>query len=545
MRNAKVMQRSRSFPGRNEFHGEKSMKDLSFDHKTTFTMGKLVPFLVKETLPSDDWYIRAEIMMRFAPLYLPIMHRVNLQMDYFYIPNRIMWPNWYIDAGSDPAPYEGWENFIFNPESGLEHPYYEVLPYDYTAGFSADAFELVAYMGFPTMIQNIGAVATFQINAFPINAYYAVYDQYYRNDQLQDKVWRGLGQGLNTWLGEGAPHVGSCLRRNWNRDTFTSATYEPQLGAEVVIPMLDSSPDLPVYERWRKSADGSIFDPASSVGLRVDTDGRTYEDGGNMQVYPDLTEIAAPIAELRYALMLQEWAERANRAGDRYSDNMYVFFDENPLAGVIQVPVWLGSKKGKVIVSEVLSTTETATLKVGSYAGQALALENTGDVIEYHCKEHGIILGIISVFPDSSYMQGAEPMWWRKLSTDYAWPQFALIGDQAILNREVNLDIRNAPPDANYNTDVFGYNRRYYEYQYSQDVYSGLMRTTFISFHIGRLLSVTDPEDTVLDSDFIICRPDVTRVFQVSEDEDEIYAHIYNDLKVMRRLPKEGIPNVA
>lgn len=559
----KVNQKSRTFPVSQGNVDDKNMFDLSHDVKTTFTMGKLVPFLVEEVLPSDQWFIRGEFMLRFAPLYLPIMHRVNLSADYFFVPNRILWPRTQIlDAGAEQL--DGWEIFITNQAGqygvpSQTHPYVTILPQDNKLYTNPVAYELPAYMGFPTQLPDstYGALASWNVNAFPLSAYYMIWDFYYRNDQIQAIVWGQLSTGDNTdvFPNFGTPQYLSCQFRNWNRDYFTSATPLPQLGQDVQIPLVDTdfiSPGGQAYGgpfRWRLAAAVGAGSGDLTMDPGAPDPGRSEEIDGD-PVYLDIQETAGSIAQLRYALMYQEFLERSLRGGDKYNDQVDIFWREDPYRGVVQQPEFIGSKKGKVVISEVLSTTETATLKVGSYAGQAISLESTNATLEYHAKEWGFILGIISVYPDSSYMQGIEKMWTRTQQTDYAWPQFALVGDQPILNKEINADLANIPADPDYNDGVFGYIPRYSEYRYRNDKYTGLMRSVYISFHLGRILDVVTPSNTVLDSDFLECRPDISRVFQVTEIgetgiyEDEIFAHIYNDVKVLRRLPKFGIPAV-
>ena len=73
---------------------QQSVFDLSHDHKLTFSMGELIPFLTIPVQPADSLRINAEIFTRFAPMLKPIIHRVNLTTVYFYVPNRILWqPN--------------------------------------------------------------------------------------------------------------------------------------------------------------------------------------------------------------------------------------------------------------------------------------------------------------------------------------------------------------------------------------------------------------------------------------------------------------------
>ena len=74
-------------PDRNTF-------DLSFDNKLTLDMGNLYPVLIQETLPGDNFHITPEMLIRFAPMTFPIMHRIDATIHFFYVPNRILWKNW-------------------------------------------------------------------------------------------------------------------------------------------------------------------------------------------------------------------------------------------------------------------------------------------------------------------------------------------------------------------------------------------------------------------------------------------------------------------
>lgn len=519
----------------NWFDGE------SHSWKASFTMGKLVPCLTLEVLPNSMYKIRSEIMMRFAPLYLPIMHRVNLAMEYYWVPYRIVWSK---HVESDL--HGSWERFIMHKDDALLNPYVVYTAIDYQYGTEG---ELPMYMGVPTVIEDsVGLTYTINIDAKKLAAYYMIYDQWYRNDQLQSPI---LAEN-DVFNGALGPSIFenpvafslSCVYRNWNRDLFTSCTYEPQQGQPVQIPMMTD--DGPPYQPQlvKLASDGTM---GWDSGLKGENNsGETWltSDAG-IPVVLDIQPNAADISQFRFASIYQEWLERANRVGDKISDYYPAFWHTDPYNGTLQVPQFLGSKKGRVVVSEVMSTAQTETLKVGSYAGQAIALESS-DTIEYFCQEHGVIIGIISVYPDSGYFQGLERMWTRSTVLEWPDPRFALIGDEEVKNQEVQYTFQTALLARN--QEIFGYRERYLDSRFKNDTVAGLMRTILNSFHLGRLLNPTDPENltngSVLNSLFIQCRPRITDVFQVVEGEDEIYCHIFHEIKSRKMLPKYGIPQL-
>ena len=188
---------------------QKSWFDLSHDHKTTFEMGELVPTLVMETLPGDEFNISVENLLRFAPLVSPVMHQIKVNTHIFFVPNRILWPQW--------------EDFITG-ESEPDHPYI-----DLALGIADNA--LGKYFGLPK-----ANVSDWNVNAFPIAAYLKIYDDYYRDEDLITEKFQELTNGANAYLV--SITSGSLLRRAWQHDYATSALSSPQQGSEVTLPLL-------------------------------------------------------------------------------------------------------------------------------------------------------------------------------------------------------------------------------------------------------------------------------------------------------------------
>lgn len=501
---------------------DKNKFDLSHDVKTTFKMGRLVPFLLLETLPGDDFIISTEALYRFAPLYLPLMHRVEVKTHYFYVPNRIVWPNW--------------TKFISGDETiNMAQTLWAISSQSNQGG-------IMEYFGAPSFDES--SVSITNINALPYAAYIAIYNEYYRNPNLEEEVifystgTPMLEDGVQNPTGaqyNGALHQPwyEPFYAHYNFDYFTAARPTPQMGQDVLIPLVDQN------SQGFTEIVNANGNPTSTGALDVIAGSTLGRTAIASQFWLDPMPDAGTISQFRLASQLQEWLEKVNRTTNRYRDFMKGFFGTDPSPLQVDVPVYLGGSKGVVKVGEVMATAQTETTSIetplGAYAGQALFAEQT-KTIRYECSEHGHILGIIQIIPKTSYGQGLEKNWLRTTWIDYAWPQFAEIGDQEILNYEIFLS---GKPE---NEDEFGYVPRYSEYRYKNDIISGQMRDTFMNFHLARWF-----EDTPLLNYSFVQAQDIRRqdVFVLPDaNEHEVYAHMFNNVKVWRGLPRFGIPQL-
>jgi len=485
---------------------KRNVFDLSHDVKLSAKMGNLTPILVQEAIPGDKFNISCESLIRFAPLVSPVMHRMDVTMHYFFVPNRILWDNW--------------EKFIVDANTPIVAPFFK-----YDNAYSAQRKKFLDYMGIPPT--GVGSVQT-NINALPLAAYQCIYNEYYRDQNLVPEItaWK---------LTDGENSSGDLLDiryRAWEHDYFTAALPFAQKGAAVDIPL------------GTVSGEGEVFVNNASAGTTLDgtpydtnVDYNTASIGGvganqlftsfdNVEVEP------TTINDLRRAFRLQEWLEKNARGGTRYIENILTHFGVRSSDKRLQRPEYITGVKSPVIISEVLNTTGTdGQLPQGNMAGHGISV-SSGNYGSYNVEEHGYIIGIMSVMPKSAYQQGIPKTYLKSDPLDYFWPSFANIGEQPVQVQELYAYTANK-------TETFGYVPRYAEYKYNPSRVAGDFRTTLDFWHLGRIFA-TEP---TLSKEFIECTPDdVERIFAVQDETDNLYCHVYNKIKAVRPMPKFGTP---
>lgn len=478
--------------------------------------GGLYPICNIEAMPGDKIHISSESLLRAMPLVAPVMQRMDFFVHYYFVPNRILWPDYY--------------KWLMQGDDTLVHPYLEHDFSYYT--------KLMDYMGVP----EIPATNTFKyrLNALPFAAYQKIYQDYYRDENLVDPFEVALQSGNN---GFQRFQLLAFKQRAYEHDYFTSSLPFAQKGDSVVVPFEDAPVKFAGADPRGAGVSWSVTDnvtgPRTASAANQDP---SWGDVPSDIFFADMSQSAGTINNLRRAYALQRWLETNARGGTRDVEAILSHFDVKSRDARFQRPEYICGSKTPITISEVLNTTgEDGGLPQGNMAGHGIAAA-AGNMGTFFAPEHGWIIGIASILPRTSYGQGIHKSFFKSSPVDdYPWPEFAHIGEQPVLNKELYANVN----DIDEAEGTFGYVPRYAEYKYIPSRVSG-------EFKYGGSLDYWTLarqfiDLPVLDKAFIECDggddQNLYRIFAVTDSSvDHFVVHHLNKITAVRKLPKYGTP---
>lgn len=505
------------------------------EFRGSIAFGKLMPIFCEEVLPGDTWQIFTQIFLRAMPMLAPLLHRVNVYTHFFFVPNRLLWDNW--------------KDFITGGEDGTANP---VFPKVRIAVDNGGNGSLADYLG----VGQHRSTNFSYVNALPFRAYNLIWNEYYRDQNLQEEIEISKDDGIDLITPT------NILLRNWEKDYFTSSLPWTQRGPEVSVPLLgeadvylnDSNNEQKVILPGTNNDLGLAFLQASKTELGTEEADLVADEQisgstiANPKIDPNGTLSAdlrqssgVNINELRRSIALQRWLETNARGGSRYIEQIYSHFGVRSSDARLQRPEFLGGGVQPLSISEVLQTSaSTENSDLGSMAGHGISAATTKQFRKF-IEEHGFIIGIMSVMPKTSYMQGTRRFFGKFDRFDYYFPEFANLGEQEVWNSEL-YDIGTRPVGAESGT--FGYQSRYAEYKYIPNTVHGDLKTdAFKPWTLVRRFG----SQPVLNEEFIEVdykEEDLGRIFPITDSDTQFIFQAYHDAKAVRIMPKHVIPSI-
>jgi hypothetical protein len=534
---------------------QRSLFQRDFGYKTTLDAGKLVPFFCDMCYPGDTYLAEVSMFGRMATPIYPIMDNIRVETFYFSVPLRLVWNDFKIFMGETSGP---------NDTRKSEDFLIPQLTSDNSANFKAQS--LWDYLGFPQGISGLS------VSALPFRAYCLVWQEWFRAEFLQDAPTLNLTSTSGYFTGNsnqleesGWDNLYMPAPRGKRFDYFTGCLPFPQYGEGVQLP-LGVQGDVTISSNGKQiqlvsgGVTGGLItgnfdtDPVrySPVGIpmpgaAVENQSVQFGSETGLTGVADLTSATAiTINSLRQAFAMQHFLERLAIGGARYTEIIRSMFGVISPDARLQRPEFLGHGVTNLNINPVQQTAESAD--GGSPLGNLAAYAYFSDIhhaFNYSATEHCILLGLMSITADLTYQQGIDRQWSYRTREELYWPQFAHLGEQAVLNKEIFAQ-GNDDDD-----EVFGYQERYAEMRYYPSKITGKLNSNYrdsdsassnslSAWHLAQYFT----QLPVLNGEFIIDNPPIERVIAVPS-EPQFIVDIYVKLQCYRPMPLYGTPGLT
>lgn len=443
--------------------------DLSYHSYFTKPLGLLTPVFCMDVTPNDYIKLSPSAFTRTQTLNTAAYTRLRETVDFYFVPYRLLW-SWWTDFISGVPN----TNSNYNPNGNTvptDLPWcsgaqiatllnrFSMDIYGFPAKYTV--WRILDFCGFPTC-ETLGETRKLYDTTLNANAPYAakhfsvlrlyafarLYHDFYRNTdwEANNAAKYNLDQKasnaqvtdaeLATWM-DSLKYAYKNAPKNMFTSCKPSALYATSVQPKVI------------------STD-NFRTPLQSVG-NMTSMYTTLPAAGS--------QLAISAQSVRAVLAMEKMAQISMLAPKNYAAQMKAHFGVDVDSCQYCNTQFIGSYDSRIEIGEVTATASGdnggAQSTLGQIAGKGIG--SGSGFMKFHAKEHGIIMGIHYIMPDTDYNADNLDLFITKFKKeDFFMPEYDALGMQPCLAAEFT----GAKKLTNANVDtVIGYHSRYSEYK--------------------------------------------------------------------------------
>lgn len=548
----------------------RSKFDRSFNHKTTWNTGELIPIYCDATImPGDTVNMNMSELVRMTTPMTPVMDNIWMDTYFFFVPHRIVWPNFKYFMGESQNPWINPTEYTI-PKTRIKE-WTNSAPKNW---YTFDKGSLGDYFGIPTDIKPTGD-DFIDINSLPFRSYCQIYNDWFRDQNVEKELYYPKDNSVTAAMKKtdalklSDPYTNNVYRGalpakvNKYHDYFTSCLPSPQKGPDVFLPLNGTAPV--VLREFNAEYDGDTYkygsntdrlftgvvnagdiNYASTIGDDVTTRGtpNQYDVTPNYgQLFTDLQNATgASVTAIRQAFAIQKFYERQARGGTRYIEMIKSHFGVTNPDFRMQRSEYLGGKRIPISINQVVSTMENDAENpqpLGTTGAYSVTSDVNNDLFTHSFTEHGTLIGLVCIRTQHTYQQGLNAQWSMSKLTDFYFPEFANLSEMPVYNKEIYLT-----ENIEQNNEVFGYNEAWAHYRYIPDMVTGALRSNYDqSLDIWHYADYYSELPTLSKSFMNETDENVKRTLAYQE-EDQFIGDFYFKAIYTRPMPLYSIPGL-
>ncbi len=526
----------------------RSKFDRSSSLLTTHNTDYLIPIWYDFAYPGDTLILEPTVFSRLATQIVPFMDNVRMDLHFWCVPVRLVWEHWKQFNGERKKPTDSIDYLVPQIKSD-------------STGSQLTTNSIFDYFGIPLGVKDLS------FNSWNFRAYNLVWNEWYRDENLQEPVVEEFGDTDNI-------SNYKLLKRGKRKDYFTSCLPWPQKGEAVDLPLGTTAPVIgngnalgfsngsidSYLMGWQNSY--NVSNHFSSVGGPVGQNRSSSDvsngDGILIGVNPDptksglvadLSNAQSPTIDSFYqAIAVQRLLQNDARCGSRYIESILSHFGVKSPDARLQRPEFLGGGTFWLNLSAVPQTSSTNTTTPQGNLSSFGTIQGSMKRIVSSFTEHCIVFGVLSTYSDLTYQQGLDRLYSQRSRYDFYYPELCNLGEDAVLNKEIfaqGSSVKNSSNEP-VDDDVFGYQERWSFMRSKFNRITGQMRSTAPQsldvWHLAQDFSNLP----VLNYEFIECDTPINRVIALDESSNtpSFITNIWFNEQWVRPMSVYSIPSV-